>query len=224
MSSELIREFSVTISEGPQKAYVARVRGNKDELGHWHGWIEFLPQDGGTAFQTGRETTQSSYDDLEYWASGLTTAYLEMALERARRTDSLTPPPPLAHPDPEFDAARIREPQADSAVVRIELETLDPTVPLRLMASTVLFEGRVRRIPGAGILVYDGMSAEEGEPTRHAFLLQYGSENAAAVLANHLWSELHGEGVTLRIEGTVVELDNHEMNKQLKALLHRSKV
>jgi hypothetical protein len=73
---------------------VARVRAEADDAGQWHGWIEFLPQDGGAALQTGLETSQSERDDLEYWASGLTSAYLEMALERARSTESRTPPPP----------------------------------------------------------------------------------------------------------------------------------
>jgi hypothetical protein len=146
-----------------------------------------------------------------------------MALRRARRTDSTRPgpPPPLA--DPGFDPAFIREPKPEAPVVRIELETLDPTLPLRLMAATEVFEGRVRRIAGGGVLVYDGMEAPEGRPTKHFFLLQYGSENAAAVLANHIWSDLHGEGATLRIEGMRVALDNHEINERLKALLHAAR-
>ena len=67
------------------------------------------------------------------------------------------------------------------------------------------------------------MEAQEGRPTRHRFLLQYGSENAAAVLANHLWSELHGEGVALRIEGVPTQLDSHEINVRLKSLLHAAR-
>ena len=217
--SRVVREYSLTVEDPPTGRYLARVRGEEDASGLWHGWIEFLPQDGAPAHQTGRETTQSSYEHLDYWASGLSSSYLEMALRRAKRTDSTrpNPPPPLA--DPGFDPALIRDPNPPAPVVRIELETLDPTLPLRLMAATELFEGRVRRIAGGGVLVYDGMEAPEGRATKHSFLLQYGSENAAAVLANHVWSELHGEGATLRIEGVRVPLDNHEINERLKALL-----
>jgi hypothetical protein len=218
--NRVVREYSLTVDDPTPRRYLARVRGEEDESGLWHGWIEFLPQDGGPALQTGRETTQSNYDHLDYWAAGLSSSYLEMALRRAKRTDSASPAPPPPLTDPGFDAARIRESHPEAPVVRIELETLDPTLPLRLMAATEVFEGRVRRIAGGGVLVYDGMEAPEGRATKHFFLLQYGSENAAAVLANHIWSELHGEGATLRIEGTRVLLDNHEINEQLKALLH----
>ena len=96
--SELIREFSMTRERPGGETYVAHVRAEQDEDGHWHGWIEFLPQDGGPALQTGRETMQIEREDLEYWASGLTDSYLEMALERTHPTDSRTPPPP---PQPE---------------------------------------------------------------------------------------------------------------------------
>ena len=222
--STVVREFALTLGEPNGKAYAARVRGDVDASGLWHGWIEFLPQDGGPALQTGRETTQSSVEHLRYWASGLSTAYLEGALHRAERTGSASPPPPPPLRDPAFDPDMIREPHPEAAVVRLELETLDPTLALRLMAATELFEGRVRRIPGGGIVVYDGMTAPVGKATRHAFLVQYGSENAAAVLANHLWSELHGQGATLYVEDVRVELDSHEMTERLKALLHVPRV
>jgi hypothetical protein len=190
-----------------------------DASGLWHGWIEFVPRNGGSAVRTGRETTQSSLEQLQYWASGLTNSYLEMALERARRSDfhGSGPTVPADRPPPEPGRTHGSEPAA--VVVRLEIETLDPTLPLRLMAAKELFEGRVRRIAGGGIMVYDGMSAPEGMPTRHALLLQYGSANAAAVLANHLWSELHGQGASLFIEGVFVPIDNHQLAEHLKAHL-----
>src|SRR5690606_1752252 len=98
---------------------------------------------------------------------------------------------------PPWDPDRIREPRTDASVVRLELETLDSWLPRILMRRRDLRTGLVRRIDGGGILVYDGVDGEAGRPSRHAFLVQYGSPNAAAVLANHLWSELHGEGVVL---------------------------
>jgi hypothetical protein len=53
----------------------------------WEGWIEFEPSDGGAAIRTPRETTQPNLKDLEYWATGLTEAYLEGALVRALDPD-----------------------------------------------------------------------------------------------------------------------------------------
>jgi hypothetical protein len=87
------------------------------------------------------------------------------------------------------------------------------------MNTNTLTIGRVRRISGAGVIVYDGVTAEEGKPSRHAFLVQFGSENAAALMANHIWSELHGEGALLRVNGTPVELDNHDLSEAFKAAL-----
>jgi hypothetical protein len=218
--SRVVQEFALTAQEAGAAGYTARVRGEADASGVWHGWIEFVPQDGGPALRTGRETTQSSLEQLQYWASGLSTPYLEMALERARRADSRRPDPGGSGIAPADGPMRTRGFDPEAVVARLELETLDPTLPQRVMAARDLFEGRVRRIAGGGILVYDGMSAPEGEPTRHAFLLQYGSTNAAAVLANHLWSELHGQGASLFLEGVFVEIDSHQMTERLKALLH----
>jgi hypothetical protein len=217
--SELIQEYTAEVLDETGRVYTARARGEVDSLGHWQGWLEFLPREGGPAFQTGRETTQSNGEHLRYWASGLSPDYLESALRRARRTHSTSPPPPPPLDDPAFDAARIRDPQPDSAVIEMELETLDPTVPLRFMRRGELRAGNVRRVPGGGIIVYDGVNAEDGAPSRHRFLVQYGSENAAAVLANHMWSDLHEEGVTLRVRGRKVAITNHDLAEALRSFL-----
>ena len=129
--SELIQEFTAAVPDGAGKLYTARVRGDTDSVGHWQGWLEFLPRDGGLALQTGRETTQSTREHLRYWASGLSPTYLGSALRRAQRTQSADPPAPPPLEDPRFDAALIRGEHPDSAVIEMELETLDPAVPLR---------------------------------------------------------------------------------------------
>ncbi len=217
--SELIQEFTAEVRDPSGRTYTARVRGDTDAAGHWQGWIEFLPRDGGAALQTRRETTQSQREHLRYWASGLSPDYLESALRRAQAGGPSGPgaPPPLE--EPAYDAARIREPQPGSAVVEMELETLDPLVPLRFMHKPELRAGQVRRVPGGGIVVYEGARAEEGRPSRHRFLVQFGSENAAAVLANHIWSDLHEDGVAIWIRGRAVPLGNHEIAEALRAQL-----
>jgi hypothetical protein len=214
--SELIQEYTTEVPGEGGAVYVARVRGEADSLGHWQGWIEFLPRDGGAALQTGRETTQSSHEHLRYWASGLSPTYLESALRRAARTDSTNPPAPPPLEDPRYDAALIRGEHQDSTVVELEMETLDPGLALRFMHKPELRAGQVRRVPGGGIIVYDGVEAAEGKPSRHRFLVQYGSENAAAVLANHLWSDLHDDGVTLRIRGRKVPINNYDLAEALR--------
>jgi hypothetical protein len=217
--SELIQEYTAEVRDDSGRLYTARVRGETDSVGHWQGWIEFLPRDGGPALQTGRETTQSTQDHLRYWATGLSPDYLESALARANRTHSTSPAPPPPLEDPTYDAARIRDPQPDSAVVEMELETLDSAVPLRLMHKRELRAGNVRRVPGGGIIVYDGVEAAEGAPSRHRFLVQYGSENSAAVLANHMWSDLREEGVTLRVRGRKIAITNYDLAEALRSHL-----
>ncbi len=53
--------------------------------GHWEGWIEFMPLAADEIpLRTPQETTQPDRAAVAYWASGLTHAYLEGALDRAR--------------------------------------------------------------------------------------------------------------------------------------------
>jgi hypothetical protein len=86
--AEVILTFDAVLS-GPDRSYVPRACGRlMDDGSRWEGWIEFVPADDGSVLRTSRETVQPNRKDLEYWATGLTTAYLEGALERA-----LEPPP-----------------------------------------------------------------------------------------------------------------------------------
>jgi hypothetical protein len=64
--------------------YVVRVCGGPRPDGMWVGWLEFVAVGERQVRRTGQETTQSSREDLVYWASGLEPAYLEGAFARAR--------------------------------------------------------------------------------------------------------------------------------------------
>lgn len=76
-------------------SYTARACGAGREDGLWHGWLEFTSADTTQVLRSGRETTQPNHQDVLYWATGLTTVYLEGALHRA-----LTPPAPRRVPAP----------------------------------------------------------------------------------------------------------------------------
>jgi hypothetical protein len=55
-------------------------------VGHlWHGWLAFVPHDGGPELTTERETTQPNRPALAYWARGLQPLYLDGAFARASR-------------------------------------------------------------------------------------------------------------------------------------------
>jgi hypothetical protein len=81
--AEVLVEFSEPISDSDGITYVARACGAAADNGHWHGWVEFVPVNGGETLKTGRETTQPNRIDTVYWATGLSPVYLEGALHRA---------------------------------------------------------------------------------------------------------------------------------------------
>jgi hypothetical protein len=202
--SELIHEFTMPVAEADGRAYTARVRGESDDKGHWQGWIEFVPRDGGPFLRTARETTQSSLDHLTYWASGLSVTYLEAALARARKvaTEPIPAPPPLD--DPVIPAEG--EAGSPGNVASIEIETLDPSLPGRIMGIAPLKAGVVKRVPGAGAIVFDGEEAGEGEPGRFRFRVQFGSANSGAV----------NMGNRLRVDGRPVKIESHALIEALR--------
>jgi hypothetical protein len=84
--TELIREFTNTVEDPEGRSFTARVMAETAADGMWEGSISFTPRAGGSVLWALKETRQSEREDLEYWASGLTYAYLEGALARAERT------------------------------------------------------------------------------------------------------------------------------------------
>ena len=81
--AEVFTEYEATIFDENGREYIARACGRECADGHWEGWLEFVPVDGGVVVRSGRETTQPNRTDTEYWATGLTPIYLEGALRRA---------------------------------------------------------------------------------------------------------------------------------------------
>ena len=81
--AEILVEFNEPVSDADGITYVARACGAEADHGHWHGWVEFVPLNGGEILKTGRETTQPNRVDTLYWATGLSPVYLEGALHRA---------------------------------------------------------------------------------------------------------------------------------------------
>jgi hypothetical protein len=91
--AEVFLQFKTVLSGPSGRAYHPRACGRLMEDGRrWEGWIEFVPDDTSPVLRTSRETVQPNREDLRYWATGLTAAYLEGAFERALK-------PPAAVPD-----------------------------------------------------------------------------------------------------------------------------
>ena len=107
--AETLLQFRHQIA-GPDGAwYDARACGGPTGNGTWHGWIEFVPIDGGEPLHSPRETTQPNRIDTEYWATGLTQVYLEGSLRRALASPPLvlsSPRQPSIFPGPAVHAVQ----------------------------------------------------------------------------------------------------------------------
>ena len=95
--ADVLVSFIEPIASRDGNSYAVRACGRATAAGTWEGWIEFLPVDGSRPLRSARETTQPNREDTEYWASGLTTVYLEGALDRALN--------PVTTADPDSDEA-----------------------------------------------------------------------------------------------------------------------
>ncbi len=83
MVAEVLVEYPDLIQGEEGRTYTARACAMQASENSWHGWIEFEPVGGGEAVRSPRETTQPNLTDAHYWATGLTSVYLEGALRRA---------------------------------------------------------------------------------------------------------------------------------------------
>lgn len=218
MTEELL-EFENTIEDDAGRSYVALVLGEAREDGRWVGRIRFTAAAGaapGSApFETDRETTQPNRDDLEYWATGLTYSYLEGALERALRRAKASGSDAVASAADVSEATSpaLEPAPSPSGTPHLEVASADPGVVQELMGTTDPRPGTVRHVPGAGVIVYEGLGGADGP--WHAFAVRFGSRNAGATLANWLWSRLHGTGAQARVDGQAVELTNDALNRAL---------
>jgi hypothetical protein len=82
--AQVLIEYDNPLKDRTGRTYTARVCGRlMDDYHRWEGWIEFEPDDDSPVLRTARETVQPNLHTIQYWATGLTAAYLEGALARA---------------------------------------------------------------------------------------------------------------------------------------------
>lgn len=209
---ELVHEKMIDLS-GPDGTLYDRAHVYAEPNGRttWAGSVEFVSAGGGPTLSTGHETTQSNVEGVAYWATGLEPVYFEGALNRALRRSR--------EAKPEDDTAPLPSLGAGAGVVPMRLETVDPAAPLRLMGSRTLVPGQTRRIKEGGVLVYERTirTPSGSTPGAYEFVAQFGSENAAGLMANTLWNDLHGLGARLLIGGDEVALNNAAIKDALLA-------
>jgi hypothetical protein len=210
--AELVHERVISLSDPDGTVYDrALVYAEPNGRTTWAGFVEFVPGRG-ERVRTGHETTQSNIEGVAYWATGLELVFLDGALSRAfRRT--------VADVDEGTRTSAPAATQSGPGLAHLRLETVDPAAPLRMMATRTLVPGQRRRIKEGGAIVYEGTVREPsgGNPGAYEFVAQFGSENAAALMANTLWNDLHGLGARLLVEGEEVALTNASIKDALLA-------
>jgi hypothetical protein len=203
---ELVHQRPVALEDEDGFVYDrARVYAAPLPGGTWEAWIEFVAADRSRTLRSGRETTQRHLDGVAYWATGLEPVYFEGAFARAERASAV--------------GAEDGGGPSTAAVprqARVEVETLDPELPLRVMAASTLLPGQRRRIQEAGVVVYAGQLRPPSRetPGRYAFLVEFGTANGAAVLANTLWTHLRGAARVL-VDGIEVAADHATLKAAL---------
>jgi hypothetical protein len=81
---EFVFEYPTLLRTASGEEYLTRVYADRQPTGPlWEAWFVFFPLSGGRTLATDNETTQSKLDDVTYWATGISPAYLEGALTRA---------------------------------------------------------------------------------------------------------------------------------------------
>ena len=210
--AELVHEREIALT-GPDGTTYDRALVYAEPNGRttWAGFVEFVPAKGDRTVRTAHETTQSNIEGVAYWGTGLEPVYLEGALARALHR--------LAAPPRKTEKGAPLSTESGRGVVHLRLETIDPSVPLRLMATRTLVPGQRRWIKEGGVIVYERMvrAPAVGKAGAYDFVAQFGSENAAGLMANTLWNDLHGLGARLLVEGEEVALTNSAIKDALLA-------
>jgi hypothetical protein len=100
---------------------------------------------------------------------------------------------------------------------KFSFTSVDPTLPRRLLGVEPA-PATAREIHHAGVVTYLGRAETDAAARhRHTFTVEFGTENAAGILANWLWNALHGHVASLEVGGDVVPLQNAAIKRALLA-------
>jgi hypothetical protein len=98
------------------------------------------------------------------------------------------------------------------------ITSVDPTLPRRLLGVEPA-PATARQIHNAGVVTYRGSGdADDAGRQRHAFVVEFGTENAASLLANWMWTTLRAHVSSLEIGGDNVPVQNAAIKRAL--LIH----
>jgi hypothetical protein len=151
--AEVLIQIDGPLADRTGRTYVARICGARAADNLWDGWIEFTPTDGGDTLRTPRETKQPKRTDLEYWAGGLSMAYLEGALTRALdpslpdlRPDQVAASPAYSQPAPSRLSESAATPSRRANTVLDPFEVYRQGEAVLLQELLALGEGHLQNI------------------------------------------------------------------------------
>ena len=159
---ERILEFADTVQDRRGRAYGAHVEVDGREDGTWEARVVFSPVERGEPLSTAAETHQTDLSDVQYWAAGLTHAYLEGALERAQDEARLAGRGEWRDDEPQRTA-------------RFAVECADDRIPAELLGTFTVEPGVTRELPDGSVLRYVSTEyrGEDGSQRAHTFELCY---------------------------------------------------
>jgi hypothetical protein len=104
-----------------------------------------------------------------------------------------------------------------AVTVTVDVQTLDPVLPAKLMGRPIFTMGTTRRIPG-GMLAFQAAYVNDvpGEPSLYRFVLQFGSLHDAAAAGNWLFAQLHSNPAALSLAGNPIPIDHHTIIRTLQ--------
>lgn len=186
--AERILEFTDGIRDRRGRVYGAHVEGELREDGRWAGRVRFTPVEAGGELVTPVETVQGDVADLQYWASGLTAAYLEGALERAQ------------------DALRLerrgewRDVEGAVQTAGFRVDCQEDRVPAELLGTFALRPGVTRDLPDGSRIRYTGTryGGADGSRRSHLFELEFRDRRDGAEA--WLREQLSARGVSAEFE------------------------
>jgi hypothetical protein len=95
------------------------------------------------------------------------------------------------------------------------ITSADPSLPRRLLGAEPQPE-TAREIHNAGMVLYHGSERTTASGRhRHDFSVEFGTENSAGVVANWMWTALHGHVSSLEIGGDEVPVQNGAIKRAL---------
>ncbi len=109
--------------------------------------------------------------------------------------------------------------------LKIEVDTHDSNLAYDLLGVDTLNPGASIALSGDATLTYQGGGTtirKDLSPRVPDFVLTFGRDLSIGLLANWLFSKLHGRAVTLRVDRTEIDIEEGQIRRILREKIERS--